>query len=195
MQKNADPENLLIPDDAEDIPGYEGLYCADPRGEIYSYDRVYPRKTIKAKKKIKTSRSDGRESVSLTNHSGQQNTYLVHRVIALVFLGYPLDQKEFDVDHKDGDPRNNNSSNLRLVTRSQNLANRTKPLSNTSGFVGVYAAGQRWSAMIRKGKLHYLGAFSSKEAAARAYDEAAREHYGVHATLNFPNPGEQSAHR
>jgi hypothetical protein len=38
-----------------------------------------------------------------------------------------------------------------------------------------------------------LGRFSTVEAAARRYDEAAREKYGSAAALNFPKPGENAA--
>jgi hypothetical protein len=45
----------------------------------------------------------------------------------------------------------------------------------------------KWRATIRvNGKLHWLGSFKEEEAAARAYDEAARKHFGEVAYLNFP---------
>ncbi|MCB1079855.1 MAG: HNH endonuclease, partial [Verrucomicrobiae bacterium] len=162
----------VIPEDAVDIPGYEGLYCADREGNVYAYDRIYPRKTVKAHKKKKTPRSDGRETVSLTNSEGKQNGFLVHRLVASAFLNLPLDRKNSDVDHVDGNPKNNCVSNLRIVPRSLNLANRRLPSSNTSGFKGVSQVKNsgKWGAYIKiNGKLKYLGAFHTKEEAARTY--------------------------
>ena len=60
--------------------------------------------------------------------------YQVHRVI-LAIHGYVL--KKLDVvDHLDGDPFNNEISNLQIKTRKQNNQN-CKPSKNSSGFVGV----------------------------------------------------------
>lgn len=59
---------------------------------------------------------------------------------------------------------------------------------NTSGYRGVsFRAdrGGRWMAMIHhQGKAQYIGLFGTKEAAARAYNEAARRLHGADARLN-----------
>ena len=55
----------------------------------------------------------------------------------------------------------------------------------------MVAVGKRCQArIIYGGKRHYLGCdFDSQEAAARAYDAAAREHRGTNPAVNFPVPG------
>jgi ketopantoate reductase len=66
-----------------------------------------------------------------------------------------------------------------------------------SGFCGVCwsRSHRKWAAAIHHdGKSHHVGYFSSEEDAARAYDEAAREHHGARAQLNFPRAGEVKAH-
>lgn len=95
------------------------------------------------------------------------------------------------VDHKDGNGLNNQRSNLRHCTQSQNLANaRFGSKGKTSRFRGVsfHRAKGRWQAQskLNQKKVH-LGRFVSEEEAARAYDNFAREHFGEFARLNFPD--------
>ncbi len=93
-------------------------------------------------------------------------------------------------DHIDGDGLNNRRSNLRPASEAQNAAHARKGKNNTSGFKGVDQNGGRssWRARILvNGKSLYLGRFSTKEEAARAYDAAALVHFGEFAILNFPH--------
>jgi hypothetical protein len=96
-----------------------------------------------------------------------------------------------EVDHEDGDGLNNCRSNLRPATRGQNNANQgpqDRP-GKLSTFKGVtwYATHERWVARIRvDGRLRSLGYFTSEEAAARAYDNAAQAAWPGYAYLNFP---------
>ena len=113
--------------------------------------------------------------------SGGSNIKM-HRLI----MGAP---PRMDVDHRDHDGLNNRRENLRLATRSQNMANgRIRP-DNTSGFRGVTWDVERgaWRAQIMvAGRKSFLGRFPSAEEAARAYDAAVLEAFGEFATLNFP---------
>lgn len=103
-----------------------------------------------------------------------------------------------EVDHRNGNGLDNQRANLRPATHAQNGANQRVPVNSTSGFKGVSKRrdSRMWAARIRVGgQLQHLGMHKTAEAAARAYDDAAREAYGEFAALNFPKPGEQSAHR
>lgn len=62
--------------------------------------------------------------------------FQVHRII-FILLNPDMDQSK-DVDHIDGDGYNNKKSNLRLVTRKENMGNRVLP--NKSGFSFVSLA-------------------------------------------------------
>ena len=85
------------------------------------------------------------------------------------------------IDHANGRPLDNRSSNLRFATGSQNACNRKKPAHNTSGLKGVHwhSRDKVWTASIQiDGTLRHLGRFDSPEMASRAYMAAATEIHG-----------------
>lgn len=94
-----------------------------------------------------------------------------------------------ETDHGDGNGLNNRRSNLRNATHRQNMMNSKRPVTNTSGFKGIYRrlGWKKWNARISiNGKYRYLGRFGSPIEAARAYDVAAKRLYGIFARVNFP---------
>lgn len=96
------------------------------------------------------------------------------------------------VDHINWDVTNNEKSNLRFCTPSQNNYN-YKVKGGTSKYKGVVRV-VNWKAQItNKGKVISLGTFLKEEDAARAYDKKARELHGKYGTYNFPLEGERSA--
>lgn len=99
-----------------------------------------------------------------------------------------------EVDHENGDKLDNRRSNLRLCTRAQNSHNTGLTRANTSGFKGVSFCKQtgRWVAQIQaQGRYIKIGRFDTPNAAACAYDTAARKYQGEFARLNFPRDGER----
>ena len=93
--------------------------------------------------------------------------------------------KGMHTDHIDGNGLNNQRSNLRICTQSQNGMNRGAQINSTSGNKGVFKRGKRWKSQIKVGKkIKYLGYFASKTEAAIAYNKAALEHFGEFARLN-----------
>lgn len=98
-----------------------------------------------------------------------------------------------DVDHRDGEGLNNRRSNLRLVTNSQNNMNSQCRWGALSKYKGVswHKRREKWQGRIKlNGKEIYLGYFDNEKKAARAYDEAAKKHFGEFARLNFSEPME-----
>jgi hypothetical protein len=92
------------------------------------------------------------------------------------------------VDHKYHDGLDNQKSNLRLCTQSENLKN--KKSSGTSKYLGVcwINRDKKWQATINlNGKNKNLGLFTNEENAAISYDKAAKIHHGEFANLNFKN--------
>ncbi len=93
------------------------------------------------------------------------------------------------VDHADGDGLNNQRSNLRLSSPSENMANR-RARARAVPYRGVYQDRRRpgYFAQISIGhQSRRLGTFATAEAAARAYDVAAYAAWGRFARLNFPH--------
>lgn len=97
--------------------------------------------------------------------------------------------KGMDVDHIDMNPFNNQKSNLRIVTRSQNMLNtRARPGHSKYKGVSLYNRPNMrkpWVAYIRQNyKTIALGYFETEVEAARAYNVKAFELYGDIAILN-----------
>lgn len=90
-------------------------------------------------------------------------------------------QKEIFVDHKDGNGLNNQRSNLRFATRSQNNVNKRMQKNNTSGYRGVkwHKQAGYWEASIQfQGRNISLGLFFSKEIASLVYEMEAKKVFG-----------------
>lgn len=101
-------------------------------------------------------------------------------------------RKGEQIDHRDGDTLNNQKSNLRRVTRAQNLQNVRVRRHSTTGFVGVHFDKNlgRFTARIKNS---HLGCYDTAEEAARSRDDAARKDFGEFGTYNFPREGERAA--
>lgn len=95
------------------------------------------------------------------------------------------------VDHIDGNPLNNQRSNLRLATNQENTTSKkktTKP--KQSKYKGVCQNRERWLACLHQnGKKINIGTYSTEEEAAIAYDLKAIEIFKEFAKTNIiPNP-------
>lgn len=109
--------------------------------------------------------------------------YLMHRLLTDAQVG-------MSIDHIDGNSLNNCLENLRIATQSQNIGNSVgRPHSSVFKGVFRWERGRKlqpWCARIKvNGKSYHLGMFASEEEAARAYDAAARLHFGQFARPNF----------
>lgn len=116
--------------------------------------------------------------------NGYKHKMLLHRFI----LKLSKEDKTL-CDHINRNPLDNRKSNLRKADSSQNNMNRGTRSNNTSGYKGVSydVSRNKWQSMIAcRGERYHIGRFPTKEEAARAYDEKAKELFGEFAYLNFP---------
>lgn len=96
-----------------------------------------------------------------------------HRVAWAHFHGaWPLGE----IDHIDGDGRNNRIANLRQVTSAENKQNlRSAKSHSTTGLLGAYRWRTKFKAQIViDGKCKHVGTFETKEEAHAAYVQAKR---------------------
>ena len=101
--------------------------------------------------------------------------YKIHRLVFLLHYGY-LPKV---IDHIDGNKQNNSFTNLREVTRFENLQNMRKATkANKIGLLGVSAHQGKWRTQIMvNGKRIRASGFDTPELAHQKYLELKREHH------------------
>ncbi len=108
-----DNQHLSLPEDAKQIKNFSNYYITK-NAELYSTMRGGARKMKPHyDKKISYYR------VALVSDSGEKKSMLLHRLVALTYLEKP--EGDYEVNHIDGNKKNNCLSNLEWVTRSDNL--------------------------------------------------------------------------
>jgi hypothetical protein len=139
-------------------------------------------KWCKHRKSFVAARSQYCPEKHIPGQQGDGNkTVLMHRQIASR-IGLS------DVDHRNINTLDNRRDNLRPCSHSQNMANGKLRCHNTSGFKGVNwnTTAKMWCARIGvNNKRIFLGYFRTAEEAARAYDTAAKQHFGEFSRVNL----------
>lgn len=129
----------------------------------------------------KVSDSDGMQYLYVSR--GRRVHYRAHRVAWMLFYGeWPHGQ----IDHKNGNGRDNRISNLRTVDNKQNAMN-SRARKSKSGHTGVrwHSVGKKWNArIVVDGKEKSLGMFDEIQDAVKARKAAEQKHgFGpVHGT-------------
>jgi hypothetical protein len=111
--------------------------------------------------------------------NGKRYTKKVHRLVAKAFIENPCNKPI--IDHIDNNRTNNNVSNLRFVTKSENGMNRLMSSNNTSGIKGVcfHKPSNKWTAQIQlNGKKIHIGYYDTNEDASEARKLKAIELFG-----------------
>lgn len=161
-------------------------------GRIYLEE--YTRKVTVSKTKVEYERKYGGKFLAqfakkdpqypfifISHENGKTKSIMVHRLLAEAYLDDFAPNLE--VDHIDGDKSNNDLSNLRMVTKIENIRAARKPKRKgmTSKYLGV-----TFDKRAKKDKCYHsrimfnykiinLGYYSSEEEAALAYNKKAIE--------------------
>lgn len=109
-----------------DIKDFEGLYQVSNWGRVKSLNYNHT-----GKEWILKPRKSGKGYLSVTlSKDGKCKNFLVHRLVAEVFIPNPLNLPQ--INHKDENPSNNNVSNLEFCDQKYNInyGNRNKKVSN-----------------------------------------------------------------
>lgn len=124
----------------------------------------------------------GREDVF---SDGIRRKIFLHRLVVIA-------PEKLTVHHIDGDIFNNQSANLKIMTKTaHNRLHRAVEGPVTGRYRGIWQRKdtEKWQASITAvgGKIT-IGCFESEEEAARAWDQAALQYFGPGCYQNFPGP-------
>lgn len=158
---------------------------------VYEISNVGNRIRNKTTGDILTPQIDGcgYYSVCVTDEQGHHKRIKYHRAKAISFI--PNLQNKTCIDHIDRNKKNNDLSNLRWCSKSENAMNQSHQLNTTSRYRGVHfdTINNKWQAQIRHNyKKIYLGRFKTEKDAALAYNQKALELFGEYANLNIISP-------
>lgn len=161
----SDTNNTQIIENWKPIKGFEDLYLVSDMGNIYS---------IRNKKNLVPKKGTN-DYIHVALCRGKKKYVNIHRLVAREFLGLG-DSDNRDVNHIDGDHKNNKLSNLELVSRRENCSHYTLRTKNSVG-ISYCKPRKCWRAFIRVNKKQiYLGGFPTKEEAQNIYLKALSEY-------------------
>ena len=177
------------------MPKCKPLPSLERLREVFELDRINGRIFWKERKReefasdrschVWHSRCAGKQAGSLKENGYRTvrldgKARLVHRVIFELANDTVLGEAE-EIDHRDGNPRNNEPYNLRIATSAQNARNSKCQKSSRFGLKGVRREkrGLGYSAIIYADHKHiFLGMFKTPEEAHAAYAKASLELHG-----------------
>ncbi|MCQ9627538.1 HNH endonuclease [Cetobacterium somerae] len=108
----------------KDVVGYEGYYQVSNLGRIRSCDREVrfgKQKRISKGRILSQNKAGSNYNHIKLSAKNVVKRHYIHRLIASAFL--EKSENTFEVDHIDGDTRNNNVENLRWCTKLENISN------------------------------------------------------------------------
>jgi len=155
----------------ESVVGYEGYYEVSSLGRLKSIMHGAGRRIGVLKPSISSS---GYYTCVLYKDF-KKRTISMHTIIAMAFLGHRREGHKFEIDHIDGDKKNNRVDNLRILTTRENTTEYQKRnKSKSSKYIGVSKDPESdcWKAIIYTEKRNkYIGRFKTEIEASEAYQK------------------------
>lgn len=127
----------------KDIPRYEGIYQASTFGRIRSIDRkittngnckIVHQRSRTGRILVQREQNGGYYIVSISVN-GKRKVCTVHRLVAKTFLDNTNNFR--DVNHKDGNKKNNNIDNLEWISHSDNIKHSYHQLNQKRHFKSI----------------------------------------------------------
>lgn len=138
-------------------PIYSNYYVSK-EGTFYFYNSRGQKSDIKRGTVVKNKYGKPLSyEVCITLSKGIYTVVNVGRLVLETYVSL-IPRDDYEVDHIDHDPTNNNLSNLRWVTRHENLKNRTLPKWTTDRHAQRLETAKKmgfdtWGALLRAGRL------------------------------------------
>jgi hypothetical protein len=107
------------------IPGCDGRYSITESGTVISHLRNSGQKCGDNRINRNCDNGHGRLCVGLSIGRRKRKTFRVHRLVCLAFHGQAPAGKN-EVNHIDGNPKNNHFTNLEWCSRSENMRHAVK---------------------------------------------------------------------
>ena len=104
-----------------------------PNYLIYEDGKVFSKKSNKFLKH--NLGNNGYKRITLCSNN-KPTYHLIHRLIGLHYIPNPDNKSQ--IDHIDRNRLNNDISNLRWATRKENMNNKSKRITNISGYTNIF---------------------------------------------------------
>ena len=180
-----------------DVLGYEGIYQVSNLGNVKSLARVIDRgdsyRTLQEKilKPGLIGVVGNRYYAVILYINGYMKSHHIHQLVAQAFIDQNYISNGLVVNHRDGNPLNNNLENLEIVTyRINTSTEKCKNRIVTSTLTGVSwnKSYSKWQSHIRiERKTFYLGYFTDEIEAGEIYQRALNIYLenGIESFLKF----------
>lgn len=165
------------------IKNYEGLYEISNLGRVKSFERKvkvgYGAFRLKSETVLRLIMDKGGYLTVNLYGDGRQKSFKIHHLVWDNFRNRKRNGLILQIDHIDGNKKNNKIDNLQLLSLRENISKGfMQNGKKTSLYTGVcwLKKLKKWRAQIRiKGERKYLGCFKNEKTASQAYQKVLKK--------------------